>query len=142
MSARSTRPNAPDHDQVVEVVTLAAYERLRVDLAIAHGTELVSWDEQNPKMRVDLRETVEPTVSDTFEALDELGYAVVPREWLGGPPSDNSVVVTQVDAPAEPGALRGLVVGAGSAVETIVKLPQSAFRPIKRVVAKVLGPAA
>ena len=66
MSARSTRPNAPDHAQVVEVVTLAAYERLRVDLAIAHGTELVSWDEQNPKMRVDLRETVEPTVSDTL----------------------------------------------------------------------------
>ena len=142
MSARSTRPNAPDHDQVVEVVTLAAYERLRVDLAIAHGTELVSWDEQNPKMRVDLRETVEPTVSDTFEALDELGYAVVPREWLGGPPSDNSVVVTQVDAPAEPGALRGLVVGAGSAVETIVRLPQSAFRPLQPGVAKVPRPAA
>lgn len=134
---------APDHDHVVDMVTLAAYERLRVDLVIAHGNELVSWDEQNPKMRIDLRESVEPTVSDTLEALDELGYAVVPKEWLGGPPSDSSaIMVTHVDPPVEPGALRGLVVGASSAVETIVRLPQSALRPIKRVVAKVLGPAA
>ncbi len=139
-------PNRPstvlDAQTLVDVVTLAAYERLRVDLAIAHGTELVAWDEQNPKMREDLRDTVEPTVVDTVEAIGALGFALVPQEWLGGPPSDSSVVVTQLDAPAEPGALRGLVVGAGSAVEAIVKLPQSALRPIRRVVARVLGPAA
>lgn len=179
---RTTNAAALDGERVTELVTLAAYERLRVDLAIAHGTELVSWDEQNPKMRADLRESLEPTVLDTIEAIAELGYAVVPHEWLGGPASDASAVVVDealitaetsatsevdIDLPANPqrlltltspapgpgrafaddehtdaGALRGLVTGAGSAAVAIVKLPQTALRPIKRVVARVLGPAA
>ena len=184
MTTTRTAPDALDTERAIELVTLAAYERLRVDLAIAHGTELVTWDEQNPKMRVDLRETVEPTVVDTLEVIAELGFAVVPLEWLGGPASDASAVVVdeaqvavadgagtskEVDIDltygphrtltlasispathlaleegehADPGPLRGLVSGASSAAVSIVKLPQSALRPIRRVVARVLGPAA
>lgn len=182
MRTISTAPEALAAERVTELVTLAAYERLRVDVALAHGTELVSWDEQNPKMRADLRESVEPTVLDTIEVIAELGYAVVPHEWLGGPASDSAVVVVEdalsaegpsalpevdIDLPAgsrrllestsptpghapvagddephDPGALRGLVSGAGSAAVAIVRLPQSALRPIKRAVARVLGPAA
>ena len=173
-------PSAIDTERVTQLVTLAAYERLRVELALAHGTELVTWDEQNNAMRADLRETVEPVVLDTVEAIAELGYAVVPRSWLGGPRSDSTVLV--VDEPLErdtrsdlsspdldidlPGSiagalgavlppgpgtnvdvddshhLRDLVAGAGSAAVAIVRLPQSAWRPITRAVARVLGPAA
>ena len=96
MTARTSPTPAPtplDDDRVTELVTRAAYERLRSDLAVAHGTELVSWDEQNPKMRGDLRESVEPTVQDTIEAIAELGFAVVPHEWLGGQASDATAVV-------------------------------------------------
>ena len=195
MSTRTTPTPAPtplDDDRVTELVTRAAYERLRSDLAVAHGTELVSWDEQNPKMRGDLRESVEPTVQDTIEAIAELGFAVVPYEWLGGQASDATAVVigeatlspaattpneVDIDLPAspqrlltlasmtsrltsstnatapgeqvadesepvDPSALRGLVSGAGSAAVAIVRLPQTALRPIKRVVARVMGPAA
>lgn len=181
MRTISTAPEALAAERVTELVTLAAYERLRVDVALAHGTELVSWDEQNPKMRADLRESVEPTVLDTIEVIAELGYAVVPHEWLGGPASDSTVVVVEHaltdgssalpevdidlpagsrrllestsrtpgptavardDEPSDPGALRGLVSGAGSAAVAITRLPQSALRPIKRAVARVLGPAA
>ena len=47
MTARTSPTPAPtplDDDRVTELVTRAAYERLRSDLAVAHGTELVSWD--------------------------------------------------------------------------------------------------
>ena len=66
MTARTSPTPAPtplDDDRVTELVTRAAYERLRSDLAVAHGTELVSWDEQNPKMRGDLRESPPPSSS-------------------------------------------------------------------------------
>ena len=50
--------------------------------------------------------------------------------------------VADESEPVDPSALRGLVSGAGSAAVAIVRLPQTALRPIKRVVARVMGPAA
>ena len=40
-------PSAIDTERVTQLVTLAAYERLRVELALAHGTELVTVARKN-----------------------------------------------------------------------------------------------